>query len=124
MNNISKLIGIASIIFLCSCGDENDIRNDQLNGSWNLVEVTCFCEPSNLKDGEHVWTFNLNSKEVSVYNLNNKPLQILETGTYEFDLTDSTIRINTTSYDYYFENEKLFLADRPEADGPLMEFIR
>ena len=89
-----------------------------------MIDVTCECAPVDFEMGEHLWTFDRWKKEVTVENVVDDPLQILETGTYEIEVSHSTITILTVTYDYYFEDDKLFLADHPEADGPLMEFVK
>lgn len=119
-----RFILAAFAILFYSCKEEDPAIDDQLNGQWNLIDVTCECSPAELNYGEHVWSFDLTNNIVTVQNAVKKPLQILESGDYEFELTDSTIKIKTVTYDYYFEEGKLFLADKPEVDGPLMEFVR
>ncbi len=126
---ISKVVQIALLVFivsLYSCTEDDGAENNKLplHGDWNLVNVSCYCAPSDLEKGEHIWDFDLLKNEVVVQNKVAKDLQILPTGTYQFELTDSTITIKNVAYDYYFENKKLILADRPESDGPLMEFVR
>ena len=119
-----SLYALSIITFFNSCENDDNGLTNELSGKWNLIDVTCECAPVDFKMGEHVWNFDLTENEVSVFNLQNEPLQILETGTYKFDLTDSTITIEDVAYDYHFEDETLFLADQPEVDGPLMEFVR
>ena len=124
MKNLLSFFALLLLVIFSSCDEEEPLDRSALNGAWNLVKVTCECLPSDLVYGEHLWTFDLSSKEVFVQNSSTKPLQILETGTYESRLTSSTIEIDSVVYDYYFEGDKLILADDPEVDGPLMEFIR
>ena len=108
----------------CNNDDENGITNE-LNGEWNLVYVSCECEPVDLEIGEHIWTFDLSENKLYVINNVTEQLHtILETGTYNLSVTDNTVTIQTITYDYYFENEKLYLADHPESDGPLIEFVK
>lgn len=128
MANISfrkaqKLVLII-LISLCTSCSSDILTLHKLNGKWNLVNVTCECAPADLEIDEHQWVFNLKDNEVVVSNSVNKPLQILETGTYSIHVNNSKIIIMTVAYDYYFKDGKLFLSDHPEVDGPLMEFVR
>lgn len=122
---------ILSITFFSSCSNDDDNIGCgvipeplALKGIWNLINVSCECEPVDFQIGEHVWNFNNDDGEIIVVNNPNEDLQILETGTYDFIATGSKITIQSVTYDFYFENEKLFLADHPEIDGPLLEFVR
>ena len=119
------LIFIA-IGMLSSCNnDETNQITNELNGDWNLISVTCFCEPINLETGEHVWEFNLTENKLYVTNNVSEGLHtILETGTYDIKVIDSKITILNIEYDFYFENKKLFLTDKPELDGPIIKFIK
>lgn len=110
---------------LCSCSDsnENDAISDELNGEWNLISVSCLCEPVQLESGQHIWNFDLDNNELNVVNNVTEPLHtILETGTYVITVTDNKVTVQNIEYDYYFENGKLYLADNPESDGPLIKF--
>ena len=98
--------------------------SEQLAGRWHLVDVSCECGPSQLDAGDHIWQFDLNTNELVVANIEEKPLQILATGIYPFDIDDESITIEQVRYDVYFEGGFLFLADQPEVDGPLMRFVR
>lgn len=122
---------LIALLLLITVGcNQNDISllHDQddhiLIGQWNLINVSCECAPSDLKVGEHIWSFDLAKSVLLVQNSVDKPLQILETGSYDFELTDSTVSINSVTYDYFIEKGHLFLADHPEVDGPLMKFVR
>ncbi len=121
---LKTFITLTLLYMVMSCSDEEQSNFQQLKGEWNLVNVTCECSPADLEKGQHIWNFNVENSTVSVKNEVEKPLQILDTDTYQFDLTSTTIMLKSVTYDYYFEEEKLFLADHPEADGPLMEFVR
>ena len=112
-----------AILSSCSNDDDCSISNE-LSGVWNLISVSCECEPGDFETGEHVWNFDVTNNEINVINNPDEDLQILDTGSYAFTLTNNTITILSVVYDYYFENENLILANNPEADGPLMEFIR
>jgi len=114
------LIGMIS----CNNTDENEITN-KLNGKWNLVNVSCECQPVDLETGEHIWTFDLSKNKLYVINNVAEQLHtIFDTGTYNITVTGNKVTILAITYDYYFKNEKLFLADHPESDGPLIKFVK
>ena len=107
-----------------SCNNDDEISNE-VNGRWNLVFVSCECEPVDLEIGEHIWTFDLEESELHVINNVTEPLHtIFETGTYNVTGSSNRITIQSVEYDYYFDNERMYLADHPESDGPLIEFVR
>lgn len=118
---------LLSLILLISCSKEEKSgthNSDNIQGSWNLVSVSCECEPVFLNPGEQVWTFDLESNNLIVQNEVTEDLHtILESGQYPIVVTENAILLNEISYDYYFQNNSLFLADHPELDGPLIEFI-
>lgn len=116
-----KLSVVFISILLLSCEGE---EGNSLNGKWNLIDVTCECAPTDFEMGDHQWAFNLIENEVTVLNVVEGDLQILETGTYDFKIKRKKITILDVEYDYYFEDKFLFLADEPESDGPLMKFVR
>ena len=121
---MKKLISIVAVTVLYACSEDNETSSHRLSGKWNLINVTCECAPIDFEMGDHVWTFNIFSKKVTVENTIDEPLQILETGTYDLEVNSAKITILSVTYDYFFDGDKLFLADRPEVDGPLMEFVR
>nr|WP_321236006.1 hypothetical protein [uncultured Psychroserpens sp.] len=114
------------LLYACNNDDDgNNPDNPLLNGEWNLVTVSCLCEPINLQVGEHVWTFDVAENKLNVQNNVSENLHTIpNTGEYTITLTENTITFPEGSYDYYFENDKLYLADNPEVDGPLIEFVR
>lgn len=114
-------------LMACSEDEQDPIRMIEatsLDGRWNLIDVTCECAPVDFEPGEHVWLFDLSNRELEVSNTVDEPLQQLATGTYSIELTGNTITIEGVTYDYYFEEMFLYLADQPEVDGPLMKFTR
>ncbi|MDN5213539.1 hypothetical protein QQ020_15820 [Fulvivirgaceae bacterium BMA12] len=122
---MKKLILILLVCAFSACSDDDEPAvADDLNGKWHLTNVTCECMPANLVAGDHTWDFDLSKKQLNVVNSVNKPLQILETGSYAFKIENDEITIQSVTYDYYFEKGQLFLADDPEVDGPLMTFER
>lgn len=101
------------------------VTTNELNGQWNLIAVSCLCEPVNLTKGEILWNFDIVTSKLTVVNNVTESLQtILKTGTYDITVTNDKVTIQTVEYDYYFENGKLYLADDPASDGPLIEFLK
>lgn len=115
------LIFIFTISLACS---NDDAANDPMNGIWNLVTVSCECEIPIFEKGTHVWDFDLSTNQLTVVNTIEEDLQILDTGMYSFSRSGSTITIQNVTYDYYFQDAKLYLGDAPEIDGPLLQFER
>ena len=125
MKRIIFLFILSGILFSCNESDGNNEINNELNGDWNLVSVSCLCEPIDLETGEHIWNFDINNSELNVVNNVAESLHtILETGTYDITVANDKVTIQTVEYDYYFENGKLYLTDNPESDGPLITLIR
>lgn len=125
MKKLIFLLIIQLTLVSCSESDDNNEVTNELNGTWNLVHVSCECKPVDLQPGEHIWTFDLNNNELNVLNnVTESQHTILETGIYNITFTSTTVTIQEIEYDYYFENGKLYLADEPESDGPLIEFVK
>ena len=125
MKKTAFLFVLSRILFSCSESDGNNEVTNELNGEWNLIAVSCFCEPVNLNTGEHIWNFDINNSELNVVNNVTESLHtILETGTNGITVKNDKLSIQTVEYDYYFKNGKLYLADNPESDGPLITFIK
>ena len=118
---------IVSIVFLllvsCNKDDTPDNTEVELNRTWNLIHVTCLCEPGNYEVGDHVWTFKLAENELEVINNVEDDLQILETGTYSLVQTETTLTVDGRTFEYYFENDTLYLEDMPDLDGPRLTFV-
>lgn len=121
---MKKIILLFALIAFVSCSDDDSPNQNVLNGTWHLIDVTCECEPVDFQVGEHVWDFNLENNKIDVVNNPSENLQILDTGNYDFSLSEGKITILSVAYDYYFKDGHLFLSDHPEVDGPLMEFTR
>ncbi|WP_430411880.1 hypothetical protein [Kordia sp.] len=117
------LVICVGFFFACTSDDTEAITLNPIGGTWKLIDVSCECAPPNFQ-ADHLWNFNLTQNAVTVTNVIDESLQILDSGTYSFVLNTNTITIESVVYDYYFEGEILFLADEPESDGPLMKFER
>ena len=116
------LIDISRIKLACSVD-----QNANLNGKWHLISVSCECMPVNLEKGDCIWNFNTMIQKLTVQKHDSTDIIIeLEPGTYEINVNYelSKITINDIEYDFWFEDCKLYIANHPEVDGPLIEFIR
>ncbi len=122
-NHLLKIVTLLLFLSSCQTDDSVDLGNE-LKGEWNLVNLSCYCPPSDLKKGDHIWEFDLNANEVSVQNLTSNPFQVLETGNYDINVTESIVMLQGVSYDYVFREGKLYLSDQPVVDGPVLEFER
>ena len=126
---IQKLLLLFVLISLSSCKSDDDScvvnETNPLSGTWNLVSISCECEPVFLGKGAHQWTFDMEKSEVIITNqVQNSSDLLLASDTYPAVFEEDMITIEGTTYDYYFENVKLFLANLPEADGPLITFVK
>ena len=125
MKKLIYLFVFNGILSSCIKNDQYNQATNEFNGEWNLVSVSCLCEPIDLESGEHIWCFDINNSVLNVMNNVTESLHtLLETGTYDIIVTNNKVKIQTVEYDYYFENGTLYLADNPESDGPLIEFVR
>lgn len=105
--------------------ENNEPAENELQGEWYLVDISCFCEPIDLEKGESIWEFDIENSEVHIdKNTNKEGPYLFNTGSYPITVTDSTVSLSNRTYDYYFENSKLYLSDNPAVDGPLLEFER
>lgn len=124
ITRIICFLAFVGLLISCNKSDNNTALN-QLNGEWNLVMVTCECETISLEAGQNIWLFNVQESKLEVTNNVTEQLHTIpETGMYDIVLAQNKVTFKEVVYDYYFENGKLFLADHPELDGPLIEFVR
>ena len=129
MKNLFLLLALVGLTFL-SCKDKEEdpiITTNELDGTWNLISVSCLCEPVLLESGEHQWTFNVSDNSLDVVsNVSEELHTIPDAGSYTIDVNTETQKLifQDIEYDYAIENDKLFVSDDPEADGPMIEFIR
>ncbi len=120
-----QIIFLVVMVVLFSCNNDSISTDSELEGKWNLISVSCYCEPINLEKGEQIWIFDLSKNSLKVKNNVSEELHtILETGTYDIVLEGTKITILSIEYDYYFENGNLILSDHPESDGPLISYVR
>jgi len=126
---------------VCACNKEEDTSQPlALEGTWNLVSVTCLCEPTvpELQPGEHIWGFDPEAALITVESTvdGDTLAYVPDSGSYPFvqNTVDQTVTVEnlifnggaptTITFDYSFENGDLILSDDPEVDGPLMQFVR
>jgi len=126
MRQIILLTLIAFTITSCSKKD-SDLDTSPLEGEWNVDDVSCFCAPFDIETGDHIWAFNITDNELKVENIANKYESILlETGTYEINVSENTIVVEGVEYAYSFEDDKLYLDSGSDivSDSPKIELIK
>lgn len=111
------------LLTACQKEDQDDDDYIELEGVWYLKNVTCECPPANFQ-GIHSWDFDTDDFELTVTNTPDEDMQILATGVYPYFISATKIIIDSVTYDYFFQNDKLILTHMPELDGPYMEFER
>lgn len=120
------LILLLSVVFLTACSnDDNNPKIDaELNGTWMLTNISCFCgfDPdTNFND--FTLNFNASEKIVIVQNPREDYFYIANSGTYSFNLTEDTIKINgSDDFKYSVDGDILTLTrvDDPQiADDEL-----
>lgn len=120
------LIFLSILCISSSCTEDEPILNaEMIEGSWNLISVSCECQPVDLESGEHIWNFDVVIDKLIVTNNVSAELHtILATGNYDIAVTETHVALQGVDYDYYFEDGNLFLSNHPESDGPLIKFVR
>ena len=127
MKKLLLLLAFVSLFTFISCSsdDETPPQNVLLNGKWNLVKVTCDCEPLNYDKGEHVWFIDVGENLLTILNnVEGKPHTLMPSGLYTAVESEDKIRIETTTYDFSITNGVLTLSDMPASGGPVIEFVR
>ncbi|MFK7953501.1 MAG: hypothetical protein AB8B73_11690 [Ekhidna sp.] len=113
--------------FISGCTDET-ISPSNLDGEWVLTSYVCFCLPESreINIGDHIWSFDAENRNLIVENTSDKESNgvLLSSGTYPISVSDSSITISESSYDFSFEDDYLILSDQPELDGPILTFIK
>lgn len=123
-----RLILILALTSLLACGKDelSDLENKGLNGKWNLISVSCECEPVNLEKGQLIWYINTVQSKLTVVNHLTDDVNGMESGEYNITINqeDSRIEILSIDYEYWFEDSDLIIADKPWVDGPLIRLVR
>ncbi|WP_303920645.1 hypothetical protein [Draconibacterium sediminis] len=123
-----KLIMILALTSLLACDKDElgSLENKGLNGKWNLISVSCECEPVNLEKGQLIWYIDTVKSKLTVVNHLTEDVNGMESGEYNITINqvDSRIEILSIDYEYWFENSDLIIADRPWVDGPLIRLVR
>ncbi|MBV7270127.1 hypothetical protein [Winogradskyella luteola] len=130
----SKFYILILILVTLSCNNDDDAQQNNdptLNGSWSLVNVSgrLMGLDDDYDAGLITWTFNTETSQVIVSNLNVEFVVFdgLATGTYDYVL-DSTNDIQTLTVENLtldittFENLQLILDEGIAADGFLLTF--
>ncbi len=108
---------ISSILILNACSKED--VDPQLNGTWFLSSVSCFCfhDPETDFSG-YTLEFIESEKRVNVKNPSGENYYIAEDGSRKYSISNQVITIEgaTYSYKYSIENNELFLhnLDNPQ----------
>ena len=123
-----RLILILALTSLLACDKDElgSLENKGLNGKWNLISVSCECEPVNLEKGQLIWYIDTVKSKLTVVNHLTEDVNGMESGEYNITINqvDSRIEILSIDYEYWFENSDLIIADRPWVDGPLIRLVR
>jgi len=115
------------LFFSCSENGFDEPNDEGLNGKWNLISVSCFCEPVNLEKGDQIWYIDTVQNKLKVINNVTEDLHtILDSGDYSIniDYEKAKIEIMSVNYDYWFQGEDLYLGYMVASDGPLILFKR
>ena len=123
-------------VYSCTDTDDNTTDAELLNGSWKLLRVSGSIAgvDHTFPPGTITWTFDADSRTLSVDNNNTNPtLQDgLENGVYDFGFMNSqapetcqtTLLIDGEDYGcYIFEGETLRIS-QAYTDGLMYDFVR
>jgi len=123
---MNKILLLCLSVLLCACSaDSNEDIVPDLDGTWNLQAVLCYCDNNTNTTYTESWNFNTANGTVTVTtNTEEESFSFLPAGMYDMQVTDDTLTINETTYEYYFENGWLFLNDDLAADGTQLAFSR
>ena len=103
---------LLSVLFLsaCSKNDDNPKLDPQLNGSWILTDVSCFCFHDPEKDfSEYTLNFKETENTVDIQNPSEEYFYIAEDGSYNYSISNQIISIEGATYSYLYsiENNEL-----------------
>ncbi len=123
-----RLILILALTSLLACDKDElgSLEDKGLNGKWNLISVSCECEPVNLEKGQLIWYIDTVQSKLIVVNHLTDDVNGMESGEYNITINqeDSRIEILSIDYEYWFEDSDLIIADKPWVDGPLIRLVR
>jgi len=104
------LLAVVCCLLSCSRDNENAFNISELNGSWTLTNISCFCgfsDPPNFNQTQI--TFDESTNELSVQN-NGDVVYFRENGTYSYTEDATTITFEDgLSYTYSIEENMLQL---------------
>ena len=122
----SILIFVLSSVFLsaCSNSDDNPKIDSELRGTWMLTNISCLWWFDPETNFNHIsLNFNDSENSVIVQNPREDYFYIANSGTYNYTLTDDTIKINgSDDFKYMVDGDILILTrvDDPQiADDEL-----
>lgn len=133
----STIYSLVFMLLVFSCNSDDDAQQNTdlaLSGTWSLVNIHGGFAGVNYDFdlGEITWDFNQDQSELTVTNTNTTTVIYdgLPTGTYDFELTESTdgstsIVINTISYTITsLTSSELILDEGVASDGFLLTFSK
>lgn len=123
------MILLLGLLSLGACKKEKSPQknvNMTLSGDWYMTNYhTLLPQATIINYGDVRWSFDDAAQTITVQdNIN----YFYPSGTYSYSTTATHIYINFNgniqTFDYSFSNRRMVLSDNPEADGPLLKFIR
>jgi len=120
------LILLLSVVVLTACSndDDNPERDAELSGTWMLTNISCFCGfDSETNFNDFTLRFKDSENSVVVQNPREDYFYIANSGTYNYTLLNSTLKINgSDDFKYSIDGDVLTLTrvDDPQiADDEL-----
>ena len=116
---------LLSAVFLSACSNDDSPKIDgQLSGTWMLTNISCFCGfDSETNFNDFTLRFKDSENRVVVQNPREDYFYIANSGTYNYTLTDDTLKINgSDDFKYIVDGDILILTrvDDPQiADDEL-----
>ncbi|MGW9684206.1 hypothetical protein [Flagellimonas sp. 2504JD1-5] len=100
---------LATLLVFVGCSSDDEIENPELNQTWVLNNVICFCFFGDDFDfSTHKITFNSSEKTVTIENSVDNPF-IAPAGTYSYSDNGEVIEIEGKQYTYDFKENSLNL---------------
>ena len=125
---MKRFLLLVSILILSSCSsDDEGNPSSELNGSWVLDDVSCFCFFGDDFDfSQHSLDFDVAQRTVAVNNGTDTFFIVVQSGVYDYEANGSQLTINNGSaYIYEVNQDRLTLTfvDNPNiADDEITLF--
>lgn len=108
--------------------EEVSATTSAINGEWNLTMYSAGLAGSEMYNKDDVtWTFKANNTVDVLVNIVLSPntyMPIQSNTTVNYSINGTEVTVNGEVYDFYYENSKLIISDKPELDGPRIQFER